>query len=210
MDRAALDTLGYCRAGTLETAWPDGPDEPVRDVLSTPGWARELANCSTLTNIASIALGAEAHPVRANLFVKSNESNWCVPWHQDRVVCVRKREDVAGFSGWSVKAGLPHANAPIDVLRQIVAIRIHLDSCSAQSGPLEVVPGSHAEVLSPDQIASVTDHAVQLSAETGEALVMRPLLLHRSMAMKVPAVRRVLHVEFASAPLPTPLQWHYW
>lgn len=212
MNRGALDTAGYCRGATLdEAAWPtDGPDELVRDVLSAPGWARDLATCNTLIQMASVALGAEAHPVRANLFVKSKDSNWYVPWHQDRVVCVEKREEVSGFSGWSVKAGLPHAIAPRHVLQRMVAIRLHLDSCSAQSGPLEVVPGSHDEILSPDEIASVTRRALQLCAHAGEAMLMRPLLLHRSRAMKSPTARRVLHVEFASAPLPAPLRWHYW
>ena len=157
MERGPLDSVGYCRGGTLDrAAWPtDGPDEPVRDVLSVPGWARDLATCTALRQMASAALSAEAHPVRSNLFVKSADSNWYVPWHQDRVVCVQKHEDVAGFSGWSVKAGLPHANAPRHVLRKMVAIRLHLDACSAESGPLEVVPGSHDEVLSPEEIASV-------------------------------------------------------
>ena len=212
MDRNAFDTLGYCSAGRIDARWPEmGPEAPVRDVLAGSGWAYGLAQNETLRDIASLALGKQAHAVRANLFAKSSGANWHVPWHQDRVVCVRRQKDAAGFSAWSTKAGLAHANAPFEVLQRMVAIRLHLDPCPALAGPLEVVPGTHLGILSRSEIAVSTGGDItQVVAERGEALVMRPLLLHRSRGMQSPATRRVLHVEFACDSLPPPLQWQYW
>lgn len=205
-----LDVHGYSRAGRVACTWPSrGPDGPVRDVLADDGWARDLARSPELADIASSALGATAWAVRANLFVKSTGSNWSVPWHQDRVVCVRERADVEGFTAWSTKAGLPHANAPARVLREMVAIRLHLDPCGAESGPLEVVAGTHERVLSTGEITRNAGEPRSIVATAGEAVVMRPLLLHRSRSMRAAASRRVLHVEFAAAPLPRPLKWHY-
>ena len=186
----------------------EGPDEPLRDALREPGWARRLAG-GALRELASETLEAEAHAVRANLFVKSPSSNWMVPWHQDRVVCVARREEVSGFSAWSLKGGLPHANAPLDVLRKMLAVRVHLDACTSESGALEVVPGSHITILTPAEIAALANGGEVLEMAAGEVLLMRPLLLHRSRAMRRSASRRVLHVEFASEALPAPLRWQY-
>ncbi|MEM7205838.1 MAG: phytanoyl-CoA dioxygenase family protein [Planctomycetota bacterium] len=210
MDRIHLDTFGYCRGPVLEATWPDRePGAPVRDVLAAPGWLRDLAVGAPLRALASLALGAAAHPVRANLFAKSVAANWGVPWHQDRAVCVQQREAAPGFSGWSVKAGLAHTNAPAYVLRGMVALRLHLDPCPADAGPLEVVPGSHREVLASIDPAKMTERAVTLPARSGEVLAIRPLLVHRSMATQRSFARRVLHVEYAAASLPAPLRWHY-
>ena len=39
------------------------------------------------------------------------------------------------------------------------------------------------------------------------AVLMRPLLLHSSPAPRLPRRRRVVHLEFAAAPLPHGLEW---
>ena len=208
-DTDALNTLGDRRGGVIDTAWPgEGPEEPLRDALREPGWARQLAG-ALLRELASEALEAEARAVRANLFVKSPSANWMVPWHQDRVVCVARREEVPGFSAWSLKGGLPHANAPVDVLRKMLAVRVHLDACTSESGALEVVPSTHNDILTSAEIAAFANGGEALEMAAGEVLLMRPLLLHRSRAMRRSTSRRVLHVEFASEALPTPLRWHY-
>lgn len=189
---------------------PNGPTAPRRDVLRVDSWLRDFALSQELAAIASRALGGPAFAVRANLFAKSAGSNWSVPWHQDRVVCVAQRADVAGFTGWSIKAGLHHANAPAHVLRDMVGLRVHLDPCPEAAGALEVLPRSHLEVhgdAATRAIAGKAGHV--LEADRGMVLVMRPLLLHRSRSFQSPSNRRVLHVEFARQPLPMPLRWNY-
>ena len=198
---------GFARAGRIAgLGLGSGPDRPIRDVLATPGPARELARSDPLRAMATTALGRPAFPVRANLFVKSARADWFVGWHRDRVVAVRERHDVEGFSGWTVKAGLPHAVAPAAVLGGMIAIRVHLDPCGPDDGPLEVLPGSHR--TDTDRAPDDAD-GVAITAAVGEAVWMRPLLLHRSARSRSHASRRVLHVEFAAEPLPLPLVWHY-
>jgi hypothetical protein len=189
------------------------PTAPVRDVLGAEGPLRALALAPELRNLASQALEVSAHAVRAVLFVKSALADWWVPWHQDRVVAVQSRAPATGFSGWSVKDAIPHANAPASLLEDMVTLRVHLDACPPGAGPLEVVPGSHGlGILTPDVRSKLARESAIVSclADRGDVLVMRPLLLHRSRSRCSPASRRVLHIEYAARPLPTPLVWRHW
>lgn len=210
-DREQLRRSGFARAGVLSADWPDqGPEHPVRDVLGSAGWMHDLARRQDLRDLASSALGGDARVVRANLFVKSKVTNWFVPWHQDRVVCVRRRVDFPGFTSWSTKAGLPHANAPFEVLREMIAIRVHLDPSPTEGGALEVLPGTQESVRDPEGVRDGGRVSECLPATRGELLLMRPLVVHRSSKSRSGLPRRVLHVEYSSRPLPAPLQFHYW
>jgi hypothetical protein len=89
-------------------------------------------------------------------------------------------------------------------------VRLHLDDCNETNGPLRVAPGSHRRgILKSTDIASaVNAHGeVICVAQTGEAVVMRPLLLHASSPAQVPKHRRVLHVVYYSGE-PIAEQWH--
>jgi hypothetical protein len=43
--------------------------------------------------------------------------------------------------------------------------------------------------------------------KAGDALLMRPLLLHASSEASAPVHRRVIHLEYAACPLPGGLEW---
>ena len=90
-------------------------------------------------------LGPRAFAVRALFFDKTPGANWNLPWHQDVTIAVKGRRDVAGFGPWTLKAGIHHVHAPGPLLARMVTIRIHLDDCRPESGPMRVLPGSHAE-----------------------------------------------------------------
>lgn len=187
------------------------PLKPIRDVLGQPGWLRALAMEAGLRKLASHCLGRPAFPVSAHLFAKCRGATWFVPWHQDRGVAVRVRHPAPGFAAWTSKDGVPHAHAPGSVLSRMVALRLHLDPCPVEAGALEVVPGSHDRVLTDEdrrRLLEDADHEI-VTAEVGDVLVMRPLLLHRSRAPSSALSRRVLHVEYAADPLPAPLAWRY-
>ncbi|MEO0476521.1 MAG: phytanoyl-CoA dioxygenase family protein, partial [Planctomycetota bacterium] len=87
------------------------------------------------------------------LFDKIKGSNWHVGWHQDQAIAIKERiEGVPGFGPTSVKAGVPHTRASEVVLQQMLAVRIHLDDCGPDNGPLRCSPGSHLSGrLDPDQ-----------------------------------------------------------
>jgi ectoine hydroxylase-related dioxygenase (phytanoyl-CoA dioxygenase family) len=95
----------------------------------------------------------------------------------------------------------------------MVTIRLHLDDCGPASGPLRVLPGSHAAgKLDPAAIATWTarahTHAVDCLVPAGGVVVMRPLLLHASASGTGPGRRRVIHLEYTAESLPSGLEWY--
>src|SRR5205809_630917 len=93
------------------------------------------------------------------------------------------KADAPGFGPWSVKDGVPHVQPPVHLLEQMLTTRLHLDDCDETNGALRVLPGSHRlGRLSGERIRQLRgrhpDHVCHLSA--GDALLMRPLLLHAS------------------------------
>lgn len=187
-------------------------------VLSHAGRRNLLADLPAIADFAANELstvlrpfgGGGFFPVRALLFDKTPRANWKVAWHQDEFIAVAERREVEGFAGWSLKEGVWHTQAPVSVLERMLTARLHLDDCGAEQGPLRVVPGSHrAGRLDAGAIAAIrtTTPAEEIHCHAGDALLMRPLLLHASSKATQPARRRVLHVEFACEDLPSGLQW---
>jgi ectoine hydroxylase-related dioxygenase (phytanoyl-CoA dioxygenase family) len=89
-------------------------------------------------------------------------------------------------------------------------MRLHLDDCPVQNGALRVIAGSHRNgLLARTQIQAMTTGSSQtITAKAGDAVFMRPLLLHGSPAAEAAHHRRVLHLEFAPADLlPPDLAW---
>lgn len=183
----------------------------IRNLLTEVQSVHYLSDGGACLGAASEALGAPAWPVRGILFDKTPEANWKVRWHQDCAVPLREKIETPGFSGWSVKDGVVHAEAPAYVLEQMVAIRIHLDDCGASNGPLRVLPGTHRDgVLSRERIIELSEsrRATDLCVKMGDAILMKPLLLHASAQAEAPAHRRVIHIEYSSGVLPMGLEWH--
>jgi hypothetical protein len=156
-------------------------------------------------------LGARAVAVRGLLFDKTADANWPVPWHQDLSVAIAERVEIEGWRNWTLKAGVHHVQPPCEILERMVTIRIHLDDCPAENGPLRVTPRSHrfGRLARGDAFRLRTTTSEHICAlPRGGALVMRPLLLHASSPALRPAHRRVLHLEFAEENLlPSGLQW---
>jgi ectoine hydroxylase-related dioxygenase (phytanoyl-CoA dioxygenase family) len=95
----------------------------------------------------------------------------------------------------------------------MVTIRLHLDDCGPSSGPMRVLPRSHAGGrLGPAAIAAWTARAAAQAIDclvpAGGAVVMRPLLLHASASGTGAGHRRVIHLEYAAEPLPSGLAWY--
>jgi hypothetical protein len=186
------------------------PAHARRNLLRVPIFRRFASGEQALAVIAPI-LGPGAFPVRATLFDKLPSANWKVPWHQDLAIAVREKHEVPGFGPWSVKEGVAHVQPPLEVLENMLTLRLHLDDCFANNGPLRVLPGTHRYgILAAARIQELRqshrETAATLSA--GGILLMRPLLLHASSSALNPGHRRVLHIDYAAAPLPEPLQWH--
>ena len=171
-------------------------------------FVQDLIRNPTVHNLVEdIAPGSVA--VRAILFDKTGFANWTVPWHQDRSIAVAERIDTPGFGPWSTKAGVPHVQPPVEILKQMITLRFHLDPCGYDNGPLRVIAETHHQILNEAEVAATaaTDREMICATNAGGLLVMRPLILHASSPATTPSHRRVLHIEFGPAALPTPLQW---
>lgn len=183
----------------------------TRNLFETVPLIRQLARSGALRDAAEAVLGPSCFAVRALLFDKTPDANWKVIWHQDLTIAVREPRPTEGFGPWSEKAGIPHVQPPTALLENMVAVRLHLDDCGAENGPVRVLPGSHRHGrLGPGDIATWRERvpAVECLAPRGGLLVMRPLLLHASSPALAPAHRRVLHLEYAADALPHGLEWH--
>lgn len=154
-------------------------------------------------------LSTAARPISGMWFDKLPEANWRVPWHQDLHVPLAPFA-AQGWGPWSDKAGVPMVMAPEPWLSRRIALRLHLDECGDDEGPLQIVPGSHRfGRLTPSQIDVLAKEGemVTVRARPGEVLIMHPLLIHRSAPACVPSHRRVIHVEWCDAPLPPGATW---
>jgi Protein involved in biosynthesis of mitomycin antibiotics/polyketide fumonisin len=213
-----LDEKGYA-------LWLSGLDESLREqlrqILFHPGEAgrrclldvpvvmdaarwigRELIDAGVLTSTA-VAIQAIA-------FDKSAEANWKVTWHQDLMFPFAKRVNAAEYEQATLKDGVNFARPPRSVLEDLLAVRVHLDDCDHENGPLRVVPGTHKLGVIPS--GEIQNHVAQgkeliCTASEGDALLMRPLVLHASSKAVVPRHRRVLHLVYHSG-APISEEWH--
>jgi hypothetical protein len=182
----------------------------LRNLLSKSIVVKIFAQRSVAFEIALQILGNNARPVRAILFDKTPDSNWYVTWHQDLSIPVKAKVEIEGYGPWTTKAGVAHVQPPSGILEKMISLRIHLDDCAVNNGAIKFIAGSHRlGILDHSRVAELRDsseHSI-CSANRGDIIVMRPLILHSSSAAETPNKRRVLHLEYAGVNLPAGLQW---
>jgi ectoine hydroxylase-related dioxygenase (phytanoyl-CoA dioxygenase family) len=169
-----------------------------------------LAVAPEVLSLLTRLLGAEPFPVRSIFFDKTPEANWLVPWHQDLTIALKTKLDLPGYGPWSIKEGVPHVQPPVELLQSMVTIRLHLDDCDESNGALRVIPGSHRSGKLPAaKIAEIRSQKEEVICvvQSGDAVLMHPLLLHASSEAQSPLHRRVVHLEYATYPLPAGLDW---
>lgn len=180
----------------------------VRQIFpSVVDWAR----LPILTDVVRAILGDASGLVRVLYFDKPPGQSWSLPWHKDRTIAVREHPAGLDLSFKPTqKAGVPHVEAPVAVLRQMLTARIHLDDVDDFNGPLLIVSGSHEnDKVEADEAAGRPLEAIH--ARAGDVLFMRPLLTHcsRKSASDCDRHRRILHLEYAAdRDLPHGLAWH--
>jgi ectoine hydroxylase-related dioxygenase (phytanoyl-CoA dioxygenase family) len=161
-----------------------------------------------LVNSGQLPSGAVA--IQAIAFDKSPTANWKVAWHQDLMFPFANAVVAPGYAIPSLKDGIHFAQAPAEVLGDLLAVRLHLDDCAEDNGPLRVSPGTHRLGILPGaaiaaQVATQGERTCL--AKEGEGVLMRPLLLHASSQAHTPKHRRVLHFVFHSG-APVAERWH--
>lgn len=191
------------------TAYSTERKPGIREIAAKLPEVKSLAFSQKLLLLAQEALGAPARLVRSIYFNKSADSNWKVIWHQDLTIAVRHKADIDGYEPWSVKEGIYHVQPPLDILERMVTIRIHLDDTDEANGALMAIPGSHRlGRLTASDAVTHANHANAVTCRTtaGDALLMKPHILHASRKGTDERPRRVLHFEYCSAELPKPLE----
>lgn len=212
LDDRQLAHLLVCLQPTVGGSEPGlraGAAYTARNLLwGIPNFAAALATVG-LDAVVTDALGRDAFPINALWFDKRSEANWKVPPHQDLMMPVERQMNEPGFTGWSEKGGVLHVEPPTDVLSQLLAVRVHFDPCPASNGPLAVAPGSHlrGKLRDADILAIGTSEFVSCTADPGDVLLMRPLLVHRSSPALTPSHRRVLHIVYATEQPGSALRW---
>jgi len=182
----------------------------IRNLLSSDAALSKLATTSKLQETASNILESSARPVRMILLNKVSESNWGVPWHQDVNIAVRERKEVPGYGPWSIKEGVHHVVPPKEVLENMVTLRVHLDDCHEQNGPLIVSPQSHINGVQKESEVDrklFDQNAVTCIAKAGDVLAMSPLIWHSSKKSKSNDSRRIIHIEYTTGTLADGLEW---
>lgn len=182
----------------------------VRNLLEVCPEVRCLSGRPQVRQFVTPVLGEGAFAVRAIFFDKVPGANWSLFWHQDNVVSIAARRDVPGFIGWSCKAGVWQVQPPADVLARMIAVRVHLDDCGPENGPLRVLPGSHRSGWLDDQLDDWKRRVPEVvcTIGCGGIVAMCPLTLHASAPSEAPAHRRVIHIEYAADELPGGLEWN--
>jgi hypothetical protein len=182
----------------------------VRNLLEICPTARDVATRPEVRRFAAAVLGERAFAVRAIFFDKVPDANWSLFWHQDNVIAVKERREVPGFVAWSQKAGVWQVQPPSEILAQMVAVRVHLDDCGFDNGPLRVLPGSHRCGWIDDELDDWKSRVAEVICTVGSGgiVAMCPLTLHASTASEAVGHRRIIHIEYAAADLPAELEWN--
>jgi ectoine hydroxylase-related dioxygenase (phytanoyl-CoA dioxygenase family) len=179
----------------------------ARNVLDVCPAAREAWRTPVLMELLRAVLSDDCGLVRGLYFDKPPDKSWALPWHQDLTIAVADNGlPSRRFSKPTRKAGVPHVEAPREVLLRMLTLRIHLDDVTTDNGPLRVLPGTHREISD----APPSAEAVTILASAGDVLAMRPLLYHASEASTPGTTqhRRILHLEFAAdRELPDGFAW---
>jgi len=181
----------------------------ARNLIASIPEVTTVWQCDSLLTFLREQLGENFGLVRALFFDKPPDRTWALAWHKDTAIAVQDNSIVSDFfSRPTVKAGVPHLIACDEVLKQMLTLRIHLDEVTDENGPLRVIPGSHVSSTSE---GDGLDATVDVHANAGDVLAMRPLISHSS-GSSVEGTRRhrrILHLEFAaSSILPDGVTWH--
>jgi Phytanoyl-CoA dioxygenase (PhyH) len=190
--------------------------DQIGEGASGPGGRVDWTDPAIADALAPVTATLRSHAlpnatlVRVVWFTKDSQSNWGVPWHQDRVIAVAEKHAVSGFGNWSQKRGVWHCEPSTEVFAQMRFVRVHLDDCDAANGAMEIAVGSEGEgVVADGRAAEIASRypAEVGKAQRGDIQILPMLILHRSRPSLSPAPRRTLRLDYALGTLPHPLAW---
>ena len=180
----------------------------IRQLLIQIPELKPLLFNKKLIDIISNNFDKDAFLTKAIYFDKPQSSNWFVSYHQDLSISVKEKVDVKNYSKWTNKKGQLGVIPPIEILENILTLRIHLDDTTERNGALRVIPQSHNKgVIRPETLHDIQTPEVLCEVNAGGVMLMNPLTLHASNKTTNNKQRRVIHLEFSSLNLHQPLEW---
>jgi ectoine hydroxylase-related dioxygenase (phytanoyl-CoA dioxygenase family) len=161
-----------------------------------------------LKTIVRQLFGGDYFVVKSIYFDKPETSNWFVSYHQDLTISVDKKIELQNFGPWTVKQDHFAVQPPIDILKNIFTVRIHLDDTDENNGALKVIAKSHLKGIYRSETIDWSSEAETIcKVPKGGLMIMKPLLLHSSSKTTNSKKRRVIHIEFSNKKLPEEIQW---
>jgi hypothetical protein len=180
----------------------------IRNLLDEVDSLRSLIFSSNLQKIIDQFPGNNYSVIKSIYFDKPEQSNWFVSYHQDLIIGVNKKIDLPGFDSWTNKQSYFGVQPPLEILKGIYTIRIHLDDTDENNGALKVIPGSHKKgIYRPQDIDWTKEKKDVCKVGKGGIMLMKPLLLHSSGRTTNNKRRRVIHIELSDQKLPEGLDW---
>ncbi len=147
--------------------------------------------------------GSHYSCVNSTYYDKPPGSKWDLGFHQDVMINLMRKLDDNQFDTWVQKKDYYRVKPPVEVLENIITVRVHLDDCTIENGALRIIPKSH-KIGFVDVANYQFDDIVNVEIKEGDLLIMNPLLLHASGNNHTQEKRRVIHLEFSNIDLP----WH--
>jgi ectoine hydroxylase-related dioxygenase (phytanoyl-CoA dioxygenase family) len=180
----------------------------IRQFLKEVPETFNLIFTDKLKSIIQHVLGDNCFVVKSIYYDKPETSNWYVAYHQDLTISVDKKITLETFGPWTIKQNQFAVQPPIDVLENIMTIRIHLDDTDENNGALKVVPKSHLKkIYRPETINWAKEKETICCVKQGGLMLMKPLILHSSNRTLNNKRRRVIHIECSNKGLPAEIQW---
>lgn len=180
----------------------------IRGVLKKSAPARAWTQSDDVRAVVEGVIGKRARAIRGVFFDKRPDANWPLPWHQDRTAAFEGTLRPEGFTNWTTKQGVNHAELPLDYLRSMITLRLHLDDCDADTGAIHVLKGAHRDIA-PQRVLADLGRAggAPVPMKAGDLMAISPLTPHASYRVTRECRRRILHVEFCARTLPEGLDW---
>lgn len=167
---------------------------------------QELVSDPNLMRIAEGYLTGNISIVQVKLF----ESTPAKAWHQERNVVLNRKVDVADWGPWHEQCGVQYVQPPIEVLDNMVTLRLQLDAANEKSGYLRIIPRSHNTGLMSDEeikAYAASHESIDCFTEAGDVFAMRPHVLQKTCEGSDGSARRVLQIEYCGYKLPAELEW---
>jgi ectoine hydroxylase-related dioxygenase (phytanoyl-CoA dioxygenase family) len=180
----------------------------IRQFLKEVPETQNLIFNERLAELVRELFGENFFPVKSIYFDKPETSNWYVAYHQDLTISVDKKIPLNGYGPWTVKQNQFAVQPPLEILKDIYTIRIHLDDTNHENGALKVIPKSHLkDIYRPENIDWTQETEDICNVKRGGVMIMKPLLLHGSNRTTNNKKRRIIHIEFSSKELPSDIRW---